>query len=54
MLITCYNNYIELSECEIQMYGGFIVFIICLFINPALSILILLIGLAYSVFVKKK
>ena len=32
----------------------FIVFIIMLFVNPAIAILILLIGAAYSVFVKKK
>lgn len=34
--------------------GWFIVFIILLFVYPPLAIIILLIGIAYSVFVKKK
>lgn len=34
--------------------GWFILFIFLLFVNPGLAILILLIGVAYSVFVKKK
>ncbi len=34
--------------------GWFIVFIILLFVYPPLALIILLVGLAYNIFVKKK